>query len=79
MQDRYMQYVENARKNGQRVERRHANGLNYRFVWENDGWISIFQVTDWGEYRPKTQARDEAHAESYIAFIEPLPPWVQPI
>lgn len=74
MNDKCVQYINKAPENGQRVERRYSNGLNYIFVWEPDGWISIFQRNDFGEYRTIIQAKDIEHAESYIALIEPIPP-----
>lgn len=78
MKDKAIEYVENARKNEQKIERRYSNGLDYIFIYEADGWISIFDVTG-GIYTPKIQAKDIEHAESYITFIEPLPPFVNVI
>lgn len=71
MTDIYKEYVEQARSDGREVLRRYANGLDYIFVKERDGWYSILDVTG-GIYRPVIQAKDIEHAESYIAMIEPI-------
>jgi hypothetical protein len=71
MTDRYKEYVEQARNDGREVLRRYANGLDYIFVKERDGWYSILDVTG-GIYRPVIQAKDIEHAESYIAMREPI-------
>ena len=42
------------------------------FTPEIDGWISILQRQQNGEYEPKIQAKDEPHAKGYIDMIEPL-------
>ena len=72
MLDKYYDYVEQAKKDGGQIIKRYANGIDYIFVKEKDGWYSIFDVTG-GIYTPKIQAKDIKHAESYIAMIEPLP------
>lgn len=72
MSDKCVEYVEQARKDGREILSKHANGLDYIFIKERDGWYSIINVTG-GVYRPTIQAKDLEHAESYIAFIEPLP------
>lgn len=66
------EYIENAIKNGKDVTRCYANGLAYVFIKEPDGWISILQRQQNGDYIPKIQAKDEPHAKSYIDMIEPL-------
>lgn len=76
MTDGCRNYVEIARQKGCRIERRYANGLDYIFILEQDGWISIMDVTG-GNYRPVIQAKDVEHAESYIALREPVPPFAR--
>ena len=71
MLNKYKEYAEQARKDGRKILRRYANGLDYIFIKERDGWYSIFDVTG-GIYTPKIQAKDLEHAERYIAMIEPL-------
>ena len=66
------EYIDNAIKNGKDVSRHYANGLDYVFVKEPDGWISILQRKQNGEYIPKIQAKDEPHAKGYIGMIEPV-------
>ena len=66
------EYIDNAIKNGKDVSCHYANGLDYVFVKEPDGWISILQRQQSGEYTPIIQARDEPHAKGYIYMIEPL-------
>lgn len=66
------EYIDNAIKNGKDVARHYANGIAYVFVKEPDGWISILQMEQNGEYTPKIQAKDEPHAKCYIDMIEPL-------
>jgi hypothetical protein len=69
--DKIRNYVENARAAGLKVERRHANRLDYLFIHEADGWVSVVETAG-GDYRAVIQAADVGHAESYIAMIEPL-------
>ena len=66
------EYIEIARKNGKDVTLHYANGIDYVFVKEPDGWISILQRQQDGEYAPKIQAKDEPHAKGYIDMIEQL-------
>ena len=67
--DKIKEYVEQARKDGKRIKIKYANGLDYLYVFERDGWISIINVTG-GYYSPVIQAKDEAHADSCIGLIE---------
>lgn len=76
MQEIYRQYVEKSKQQGCKTERRYANGLDYLFIYERDGWISIMDVTG-GIYKPIIQSKDLEHAESYIALREPIPPFVK--
>ena len=64
------EYIDNAIKNGKDVARHYANGIAYVFVKEHDGWISILQRQQNGEYAPKIQAKDEQHAKGYIDMIK---------
>lgn len=66
------EYIDTSRKNGKDVTHHYANGLDYVFVKEHDGWISILQRQQNGEYAPKIQAKDEQHAKGYIGMIEPV-------
>ena len=71
MQDAYVKYVDTARQRGCKIERRYANGIDYIFIHEKDGWISIMNVTG-GIYKPVIQAKDSEHADNFIALREPL-------
>ena len=76
MTDICRSYCEKAKQNGCRTERRYANGLDYIFIFEKDGWISVMDVTG-GIYSPVIQAKDTEHAESYISLRERIPPFVR--
>lgn len=52
-----------------RFKKRYANGIDYLFIKENDGWYSIIDISD-GGYRAVIQAKTLEHAESYISMIE---------
>lgn len=71
MKDRFIDYVEQAKNDGKEILRRYANGIDYIFIKEDDGWYSIFNVTG-GVYSPVIQAKDLKHADSYIAMQEPV-------
>ena len=47
-----------------------CNGIDWALVTMKDGWIAIFEYDYCAGYYPKIQAKDEAHALSYIAMIE---------
>lgn len=64
-------YVEKA-SNERRIERIYCNTLDYIFVTEEDGWISIIQDDRNSGYHPIIQAKDRDKALDYIAFIEPV-------
>ena len=59
--DKCKQYVENAITDGKGVTRHYDNRCGYRcdyiFIKEDDGWISIMDVTG-GNYNPCIQAKD---------------------
>lgn len=69
MIDKVKEYVENARNDGKEILKRHANGIDYVFIKENDGWYSIVDISDDG-YRALIQAKTLKHAESYINMRE---------
>lgn len=69
MIDKVKEYVENARNDGKEILKRYANGIDYLFIKENDGWYSIIDISD-GGYRAVIQAKTLKHAESYISMIE---------
>lgn len=66
------EYIDISKKNCKDVTHHYANGIAYVFVKEHDGWISILQRQQNGEYEPEIQAKDEPHAKGYIDMIEPL-------
>lgn len=49
-----------------------VNGIEWMLARMNDGWIAVFEIT-LGRYIPRVQARDMAHAMSYIGLTEPVP------
>lgn len=49
---------------------RNANGINYRFEFEPDGWVSIYELNDSGLPIPVIQACNLEKAEEYIYFRE---------
>lgn len=48
----------------------YANGGNYYFVYNDDGWVSIIQVTDYGVLVPCIQAYGRDRAKSWISLTE---------
>lgn len=58
------------RENGTGRINKSCNGIDWVFVTMTDGWIAIFEYDYESGYYPKIQAKDEAHALSYIAMIE---------
>ncbi len=70
------EYIEKRRAEGCRIIQKRANTFDYLYIFEADGWISVIQ-DDAGYYKAKIQARDEAHADSYIAMIEPAPTFLE--
>lgn len=69
MIDKVKEYVENARNDGKEILKRYANGIDYLFIKENDGWYSIIDISD-GGYRAVIQAQTLKYAEGYISMIE---------
>ena len=44
----------------------YANGFNYKFIQEKDGWWSIYRYHEYrGEYIPLLQAKDLEHCKTY--------------
>ena len=72
------EYIAKRRSEGCRIVQKSANTIDYLYIFEADGWISVIQE-DVGCYKAKIQARDEAHADSYIAMIEPAPRFLEPL
>lgn len=58
------------RENGTGRTNHSCNGIDWVFITMTDGWIAIFEYDYGSGYYPKIQAKDEAHALSYIAMIE---------
>ncbi len=50
------------------IENVYLNGIEWRFVMMNDGWIAVFQYD--GYYIPKFQAKDREHAISRCNMYE---------
>ena len=65
-----IEHIETATAEG-RAEHKNANTLNYIFITEPDGWISIIEYID-GRYIAKLQACDQQKAYEYITLREPL-------
>ena len=60
------------RENGTSITTHHFNGIDWKAVEMQDGWIALF--TYWnGWYQPKIQARDMGHAISYMKMHECVP------
>lgn len=53
--DEIKQYVENAIADGKEVTKHYANRCDYIFIKEDDGWISIIDITG-GIYSTVIQA-----------------------
>lgn len=54
------------------IEHYRANGINYDFVLESDGWWSIYEINDGLPPKPLLQASDLEHCISYAQSIEKL-------
>ena len=50
----------------------YANGFNYKFIQEQDGWWSIYRYNS-SEYVPLLQAKDLEHCISYVEMCEACP------
>lgn len=60
-------------ENGKSSVNKYANGIDYVFVKMKDDWIAIFEynyLCGDNEYQPLIQAKDEKHAESFVAMRE---------
>ena len=50
----------------------YANGFNYKFIQEKDGWWSIYRYNGVG-YVPLLQAKDLEHCKTYADMCEACP------
>ena len=50
----------------------YANGFDYKFVQEKDGWWSIYRYNS-SEYVPLLQAKDLEHCKTYADMCEASP------
>ena len=62
-------YIQKARNEG-RAKIHHSNNIDYWFITEMDGWISIIEVNPDAGYIPLIQACNIDKAEDYIALRE---------
>lgn len=62
-------YLSEARNEG-RAKIHHSNNIDYWFITEADGWISIIEINPDADYIPLIQACNIEKAEDYIAFRE---------
>lgn len=52
----------------------HYNGIDYKFLTTQDGWIVVFEYNaDISEYKPLIEAVDIEHARSYCERRERIP------
>jgi hypothetical protein len=49
---------------------KYANGISYKFIEEQGGWISIYEVNDGLPDKPIIQACNIERAEEYIIMRE---------
>lgn len=66
------EYIAKARSNGRTITNEYANGIDYVFIVEPDGWISIIERNECG-YTPLLQAANRQKAIEYIVMRESLP------
>lgn len=69
-QNKLIEYVNKAQTEG-RTSTHSANGINYVFVEDTDGWLSVVEITN-GQYYAHIQAADLQHALAYISRVEPV-------
>lgn len=50
----------------------YANGFNYKFIQEQDGWWSIYRYNG-VRYVPLLQAKDLEHCKTYADMCEASP------
>ena len=50
----------------------YANGFDYKFIQEKDGWWSIYRYNG-VEYVPLLQAKDLEHCKTYADMCEASP------
>ena len=51
----------------------YANGFNYKFEQEADGWWSIYRYHECRGYIPLLQAKDLEHCKTYAELCEASP------
>ena len=66
------EYIAKARSDGRTITNEYVNGIDYVFITEPDGWISIIERNECG-YSPLLQAANRQKAIEYIVMREPLP------
>lgn len=66
------EYIAKARSDGRTITNEYINGIDYVFIVETDGWISIIERNECG-YTPLLQAANRQKAIDYIVMREPLP------
>ena len=66
------EYIAKARSDGRTIANEYVNGIDYVFIEEADGWISIIERNECG-YSPLLQAANRQKAIEYIVMREPLP------
>lgn len=50
-----------------------ANGFDYKFIKEKDGWWSIYRYHNFrGEFLPLLQSKDLEHCKSYCELCEAI-------
>lgn len=69
MTEKLAEYIRKAKEEG-RTERVYSNTIQYIFITDEDGWISILTETEYG-YSPVIQAADRGHALSFVGLREP--------
>lgn len=68
--EKVIDYIQTAKQEG-RTERIQANTIDYLFITEQDGWISIIERKE-GRYIPCLQANNREHALTWITMREPV-------
>ena len=66
------EYIAKARRDGRAITNEYVNGIDYVFIVESDGWISIIERNECG-YTPLLQAVNRQKAIEYIVMRETIP------
>ena len=66
------EYIAKARSDGRTITNEYVNGIDYVFIVESDGWVSIIERSECG-YRPLLQAANRQKAIDYIVMRETIP------